>query len=117
MKKMDIVELTTAISCNLKPGILIENLSVKDKINVYKQIFEEEIEVKQFFIQIEFFNLSSHEKDYVIIGEENEEVYGEEKAKMFPTATQAQLWIDTSTEAKTWLPCTFHIKESKYTIK
>ena len=69
--------------------------------------------MSKYYIQIRFWNPSSHEYDWCIIGENNEETYSEESARLFNSEEDARAWTETD-EAKQWLPFSFEIHESVY---
>ena len=48
--ELDIIELNMSINAYLKPGIRIEDLTLEQKINIYKELFHEDIELKNPFI-------------------------------------------------------------------
>lgn len=66
----------------------------------------------KYFIRSNFYNPSSHEMDFVLIGEDGE-TYSEEDAKLFDSKKEAWEWC-RSGEAMKWKPCTFDILESSY---
>ena len=114
MRKMDIVDLTIALNGFIKdPAIKLSDLSKEEKLQAYKDAFGEEVQLKQFFVQVNYYNPCSHEMDWCIVSNENKETLSEENAMMFDTVEQASLWT-SSEEAKGWLPCSFEIKESVY---
>ena len=67
----------------------------------------------KYFIQVHYYNPSSHERDWCIVGKDNSEVVGEESAMLFNSKEEATAWCN-SESAKLWKPCSFEVLESVY---
>lgn len=113
--ELDIDELNVKISPFLKDGIKLEEMTIEQKKKAYEQAFNKKIAVKQYFIQCFFYNPCSHETEWIIVSDKEENCVGEENGKYFPTEIAAQLWTHTD-EAKKYRPCRFEIKKSEYKL-
>lgn len=113
MKRIDVDDLVLALQGNLKHPVNVSDLSVEEQLSAYYDVFGEKVLLKHWFIQVQFYNPCSHEMDWRIISEENEETLSEENAMLFTSVHDAENWTKTD-EAKKWLPCTFMVKESIY---
>lgn len=111
--KMDVVELNLSLAGYIKPPVKLEDLSLEEKINAYKNVFGKDVFIKQFVIEVEFWNPSSHEMDWCLVSSDNNETLSEEMAKTFMTEHEAKMWT-LSDEAKEWKSCRFKVIESSY---
>ena len=68
--------------------------------------------MKKFFVKVNFYNPSSCEMDWCIVGKNNKETLSEELAMMFDSYDEAQAWTE-SNEAKEWTPCSFSIQQQE----